>query len=101
MVYTTTPPQRLHFGPLPVSTTGFALNMKRGLPPRDKGWFSTPIVELLETLSSVEKEQWLASVDGARIRWVRRRDQSWVAMSRSRQALRNWLAAPPPQHTPA
>ena len=69
----------------------------KNLLPRDKQWLSIPRERILSEYSTAQKEQWLASVDFARLRWTRRRDLAHIAMSRSRQLLRQWLGVPHPQ----
>ena len=67
------------------------------LLPCDKQWLSIPRERIFSDYSTAQKEQWLASVDFARLRWTRRRELAHIAMSRSRQLLRQWLGVPYPQ----
>lgn len=61
------------------------------LLPHDKRWFSKPLLTILDTYTKVEKDQWLASVTQARLRWQRRRDITRATLDASRRLLRNWM----------
>jgi hypothetical protein len=63
----------------------------RGLLIRDKHWFSKPKNTLLANYTTVEKEQWLASVSNARWRWMRRRERAQASQENSRRLFRRWL----------
>lgn len=69
---------------------------------RDKRWFVKPLHTILDTYTTVEKGQWLASVEMSRWRWTRRRDLHRFQQDASRQLLRNWMATQPtPPNLPA
>jgi hypothetical protein len=61
---------------------------------RDRKWFSKSLDHTLTHYSSVQKAQWLASVDNARWRWTRRKDLLRASRDTSRQLLRQWLQQP-------
>jgi hypothetical protein len=59
----------------------------KSLLPRDRKWFPKSLEHTLTHYSSVQKAQWLASVDNARWRWTRRKDLLRAPQDASRQLL--------------
>jgi hypothetical protein len=62
----------------------------RHLLLKDKQWLSHPMQTVFD-YTPVEKEQWLASVDIARLKWTCRRESARTALDASRKIMQNWL----------
>ena len=71
------------------------------LLPRDKRLLQTPLQTVLSEYTAIEKEQWLATLDGARWKWKHRRESTQHALAASRSLFRNWLLPPSSQPTPS
>jgi hypothetical protein len=69
------------------------------LLPKDRQWLQKPLQTILDTYSVIEKEQWLASIAVARLKWTHRRETARASQDASRRLLSCWLRSSNPVTT--